>query len=74
MNVARKGIEKTYKKKNPRRNVDLAAYQKPDCVGGSERDEMHHVDAIGMVDGVYALDNIRIMTPKRHIEIHQGDK
>jgi len=32
--------------------------------------ELHHVEQIGLGGDVYDLDNIRIVTPKRHIEIH----
>ena len=47
--------------------------QEPDR-DGRVHYEMHHVDAIGKVDDVHALNNIRIMTAKRHIEVDKGDK
>ncbi len=39
-------------------------------VGGRMKYELHHVEQIGLGGEVYDLDNIRIVTPKRHIEIH----
>ncbi|ELF6841729.1 S-type pyocin domain-containing protein [Salmonella enterica] len=43
-------------------------------VGGRERFELHHV--IRVIDGgpVYDIDNLRVVTPKQHIEIHRGTK
>lgn len=39
-----------------------------------QRFELHHIKRV--VDGgaVYDIDNIRVVTPKRHIEIHRGNK
>ncbi|WP_165668879.1 S-type pyocin domain-containing protein [Metapseudomonas otitidis] len=46
--------------------------RKADSVGGRRSFEIHHTTRI--VDGgeVYDIDNMRIVTPKRHIEIHSG--
>lgn len=43
-------------------------------VGGRIRFELHHVKLIKDDGAVYDVDNIRVMTPKRHIEIHKGGK
>ena len=41
-------------------------------VGGREKYEIHHVRSIADGGKVYSLDNLRIMTPRRHIELHSG--
>lgn len=41
-------------------------------VGGRETFELHHVKPIIEEGGVYDMDNIRVITPKRHIDIHRG--
>ncbi|WP_134677499.1 S-type pyocin domain-containing protein [Ectopseudomonas khazarica] len=41
-------------------------------VGGRVKYELHHIEPIGIGGAVYDLDNIRIVTPKRHIEIHSN--
>lgn len=43
-------------------------------VGGRQRFELHHVKQIKDNGAVYDVDNIRVMTPKRHIDIHKGGK
>lgn len=43
-------------------------------VGGRQRFELHHVKPISKGGAVYDVDSIRVTTPKRHIEIHKGDK
>jgi len=43
-------------------------------VGGRIRFELHHVKQIKYNGAVYDVDNIRVMTPKRHIEIHKEGK
>jgi len=43
-------------------------------VGGREKHELHHVELISEGGDVYDLDNLRIVTPKRHIEIHKEGK
>ncbi|WP_197473384.1 S-type pyocin domain-containing protein, partial [Erwinia sp. ErVv1] len=42
-------------------------------VGGRIRFELHHVKFIKDNGAIYDIDNIRVMTPKRHIEIHKED-
>lgn len=39
-------------------------------VGGRNRFEIHHVKPLKEHGAVYDIDNLRILTPKRHIEIH----
>ncbi|WP_339366759.1 MULTISPECIES: hypothetical protein [Photorhabdus] len=35
---------------------------------------MHHVQFIKDDASVYGLNNLRVVTPKRHIEIHKNGK
>ncbi|WNJ97206.1 HNH endonuclease signature motif containing protein [Vibrio ruber] len=41
-------------------------------VGGREKYEIHHVEEIQHGGKVYDVDNIRVTTPKNHIDIHKG--
>lgn len=43
-------------------------------VGDRKRFELHHITRL--IDGgaVYDIDNLRVITPKHHIEIHKGSK
>jgi hypothetical protein len=50
------------------------APREPEQVGGRVKYELHHVKPIEDNGAVYDVDNIRVMTPKRHIEIHKGSK
>jgi hypothetical protein len=43
-----------------------------DTVGGRRSFELHHVEEIQHGGKVYDVDNIRITTPKNHIDIHKG--
>ena len=43
---------------------------KVDRAGGRKRFELHHVKPISEGGAVYDMDNIRVLTPKRHMEIH----
>ncbi|WGL99271.1 HNH endonuclease signature motif containing protein [Arsenophonus sp. aPb] len=45
-------------------------------VGGRKKYEIHHVKPISQNGAIYDIDNLRVLTPKRHIEIHskKGDK
>ncbi|MGB5828991.1 MAG: hypothetical protein WBH22_21410 [Pseudomonas mandelii] len=43
------------------------------CVGTGIL-ELHHVNQISKDGEIFDMDNIRIVTPKRHSEIHKGDK
>lgn len=48
--------------------------RKSERVGGRKRHELHHVVPISKGGAVYDIDNIAVMTPRRHIEVHKGDK
>lgn len=41
-----------------------------ESVGGRLSFEIHHIELISQGGEVYDIDNLRILTPKRHIEIH----
>ncbi|WP_338117887.1 hypothetical protein [Pectobacterium actinidiae] len=43
-----------------------------DIVGGRRSFELHHDKLISQDVGVYDMDNVRVTTPKRHIDIHRG--
>ncbi|PUA41254.1 hypothetical protein C5U62_32945 [Pseudomonas protegens] len=43
-----------------------------DRIGGRQRFELHHIQRIKDNGAAYDVDNIRVTTPKRHIEIHKG--
>ncbi|EPC03252.1 hypothetical protein L861_23365, partial [Litchfieldella anticariensis FP35 = DSM 16096] len=40
-------------------------------VGGRERFEIHHTHEIQHGGAVYDMDNLRVMTPRQHIDIHR---
>lgn len=42
-------------------------------VGGREKYELHHVQPIKDAGSVYDISNLRVLTPKRHIEIHSKE-
>lgn len=44
--------------------------QAKESVGGRRSYELHHVELISQGGEVYDIDNLRVLTPKRHIEIH----
>jgi 5-methylcytosine-specific restriction endonuclease McrA len=39
-------------------------------VGGRKKFEIHHIKPISEGGAVYDIDNLRILTPKQHIETH----
>ncbi|WP_071993010.1 HNH endonuclease signature motif containing protein [Photorhabdus khanii] len=41
-------------------------------VGNREKYEIHHIKFIKDGGEVYNFDNLRVITPKRHIEIHSN--
>jgi len=41
-------------------------------VGGRTRYELHHITPVKDGGAVYDVDNIEILTPKRHIELHKN--
>ncbi|ELY6345207.1 S-type pyocin domain-containing protein [Cronobacter muytjensii] len=43
-----------------------------ESVGGRRSFELHHIELISNGGEVYDIDNIRVLTPKRHIEIHSN--
>lgn len=43
-------------------------------VGGRVKYELHHVKLISKGGAIYGIDNLRVLTPKRHIEIHKEVK
>ncbi|MCW2484865.1 S-type pyocin domain-containing protein [Candidatus Symbiopectobacterium sp. NZEC127] len=46
--------------------------RKRDAVGQRTSFEIHHDKPISQDGGVYDMDNLRITTPKHHIDIHRG--
>lgn len=48
--------------------------RKSDRLGGQVKFELHHVKHVSNDGEIFDIDNIRIVTPKRHSEIHKGDK
>lgn len=46
--------------------------RKNERVGGRIKYELHHVKPISEGGAVYDADNLRVMTPKRHIEVHKN--
>jgi hypothetical protein len=48
--------------------------RKADRLGGQVKLELHHVKHVSKDGEIFDMDNIRIVTPKRHSEIHKGDK
>lgn len=62
-------------KKNNQKLIEKgnAPYPIPEeQVGGRETFELHHVKPIIEGGSVYDMDNLRVITPKRHINIHRG--
>lgn len=43
-------------------------------VGGRDSFEIHHIDHISNGGDVYNMENLRVMTPKQHIEVHSKNK
>ncbi|WP_079392129.1 S-type pyocin domain-containing protein [Pseudomonas aeruginosa] len=43
-----------------------------DRVGGREKYELHHDEEVAMGGKVYDVDNLTVVTPRRHIDIHKG--
>jgi len=42
--------------------------------GGRKVFELHHIEAIAQGGAVYDVDNLRVTTPKRHIELHSNSR
>ncbi len=47
---------------------------KKEHIGGRTKYELHHIKPISQDGAVYGIDNLRVLTPKRHIEIHSKKK
>ncbi|MGW8464812.1 S-type pyocin domain-containing protein [Pseudomonas sp. CLCA07] len=45
---------------------------KKDWVGGKIKFELHHLHSVSDGGDVYDFDNIRVVTPKLHTELHKG--
>jgi hypothetical protein len=43
-----------------------------DQVGGRTKFEIHHGIEIAKGGAVYDMENLSVLTPKRHIEVHKG--
>ncbi|AVX91069.1 S-type pyocin domain-containing protein [Pseudomonas sp. VE 196-7] len=47
--------------------------RKADSVGGRRSYELHHLEKISEGGGVYDVDNLRVNTPRNHIDIHRNE-
>jgi len=47
--------------------------RKVDRAGGRMSYELHHLDKVSEGGGVYDVDNLRVNTPKNHIDIHRNE-
>lgn len=56
------------------RNGKAPFAQRPEHNGENARYEIHHIENIQHGGAVYDVDNLAIMTPKRHVEIHKEDR
>ncbi|CAH0237647.1 Pyocin-S2 [Pseudomonas sp. Bi130] len=48
--------------------------QRPEHNGENARYEIHHIENIQHGGAVYDVDNLAVVTPKRHVEIHREDR
>ncbi|QVQ81362.1 HNH endonuclease [Pseudomonas lundensis] len=48
--------------------------QRPERNGENARYEIHHIENVRHGGAVYDVDNLAIMTPKRHVAIHKEDR
>ena len=44
-----------------------------DSVGGRLSYELHHLDKVSEGGGVYDVDNLRVNTPRNHIDLHRNE-
>lgn len=51
-----------------------AKSRKADAVGKRSSFELHHIDEVAKGGDIYNIENIRVLTPKRHIDIHKEVK
>ncbi len=47
--------------------------RKTDRVGGRMSYELHHLEKVSEGGGVYDIDNLRVNTPRNHIDIHRNE-
>jgi hypothetical protein len=47
--------------------------RKADRVGGRLSYELHHLDSVSKGGEVYDVDNLRVNTPRNHIDIHRNE-
>ncbi|MFJ7315972.1 S-type pyocin domain-containing protein [Pseudomonas sp. NPDC098747] len=47
--------------------------RKADRVGGRTSYELHHIEKVSEGGGVYDVDNLRVNTPRNHIDIHRNE-
>ena len=60
--------------KNKLRNGKAPFAQRPEHNGENARYEIHHIENVQHGGAVYDVDNLAIMTPKRHVAIHKEDR
>ena len=48
--------------------------RKTERMGGRRKYELHHKQYVSKGGDVYSADNISVVTPKRHVEIHRGQE
>ncbi len=46
---------------------------KADSVGGRRSYELHHLEKVSEGGDVYDVDNLRVNTPRNHIDIHRNE-
>ena len=51
-----------------------AKTRKSDAVGKRSSFEIHHVHEVAKGGDIYNVENMLILTPKRHLDIHKGAK
>lgn len=62
-------------KNQQRVKLGLAPYApQRDQVGGKKKFDIHHVELISNGGAVYDMENLRVVTPKQHIEAHRPIK
>ncbi|SEM26744.1 S-type Pyocin [Pseudomonas sp. NFIX51] len=45
-----------------------------DSIGGRMSYELHHLERVSEGGGVYDIDNLRVNTPRNHIDLHRSEK
>ncbi|WP_050102074.1 HNH endonuclease, partial [Yersinia pseudotuberculosis] len=54
------------------KNGKVPSPKEREQVGRRVKYELHHLKPISKNGAVYHIENIRVLTPKRHIDIHKG--